>query len=70
MKSSHTDIYDSLKRNKHSKLSQSILHDKIMNDKNDCINKTDHQAHDFYQLKSTLSTQLNTTSTIVNVDNA
>jgi hypothetical protein len=70
MKSSHTDIYGSLERNKHSKVSQPTLHGTILNDENDRINKLDNQAHDFYHLTPTLPTQTNTTSTIVNVGNA
>jgi hypothetical protein len=70
IKSSHTDIYGSLERNKHSKVSQSTLHGTILNDENDRLNKNDNQAHDFYHLTSTLPTQTNTTSTIVNVGNA
>jgi hypothetical protein len=69
MKSSHTDIYGSLERNKHSKVSQPTLHGTIINDENDRINKSDNQAHDFYHLTPTLPTQTNTTSTIVNVGN-
>ncbi|UJR25952.1 hypothetical protein I4U23_007300 [Adineta vaga] len=68
-KSSHTDIYGSLERNKHSKVSQPALHGTILNDENDRLNKTDHQAHDFYHLTPTLPSQSNTTSTIVNVGN-
>jgi hypothetical protein len=70
MKSSHTDIYGSLERNKHSKVSQPTLHGTIINDENDRIHKNDNQAHDFYHLTSTLPTQTNTTSTIVNLGNA
>ncbi|CAF3594973.1 unnamed protein product [Adineta steineri] len=70
MKSSHTDIYGSLERNKHSKVSQPTLHGTIINDENDPSNKADNQAHDFYHLTPTLPTQTNTTSTIVNVGNA
>ncbi|CAF3360159.1 unnamed protein product [Rotaria sp. Silwood1] len=69
MKSSHTDIYGSLERNKHSKVSQPALHGTIINDENDRINKNDNQAHDFYHLTPTLPTQTNTTSTVVNVGN-
>ena len=69
MKTSHTDIYGSLERNKHSKVSQPTLHGTILNNDNDRINKSDHQAHDFYHLTSTLPPQTNTTSTIVNVGN-
>jgi len=69
MKSSHTDIYGSLERNKHSKVSQPTLHGTILNDENDRIIKADNQAHDFYHLTSPLPTQTNTTSTIVNVGN-
>ncbi len=70
MKPSRTDVYGSLERNKHSKVSQPTLHGTILNDENDRINKPDNQAHDFYHLTSTLPTQTNTTSTIVNVGNA
>jgi hypothetical protein len=70
MKPSHTDIYGSLERNKHSKVSQPSLHGTILNDENDRINKSDNQAHDFYHLTPTLPTQTSTTSTIVNVGNA
>jgi hypothetical protein len=69
MKSSHTDIYGSLERNKHSKVSQPTLHGTIINDENVRANKPDNQAHDFYHLTSPLPTQTNTTSTIVNVGN-
>ena len=70
MKTSHTDIYGSLERNKHSKVSQPSLHGTILNDENDRIKKTEHQAHDFYHLTSNLPSQTNnTTSTIVNVGN-
>lgn len=68
MKTSHTDIYGSLERNKH-KVSQPTLHGAILNDENDRINKSDNQAHDFYHLTPTLPTQTSTTSTIVNVGN-
>jgi hypothetical protein len=70
MKSSHTDIYGSLERNKHSKVSQPTLHGTILNNENDRINKADNQAHDFYHLTSALTPQTNTASTIVNVGNA
>ena len=70
MKSSHTDIYGSLERNKHSKASQPTLHGTALNDENDRINKSDNQAHDFYHLTSTLPTQTSIASTIVNVGNA
>ncbi|CAF3275197.1 unnamed protein product [Rotaria socialis] len=69
MKSSHTDIYGSLERNKHSKVSQPALHGTIIDDENDHINKSDNQAHDFYHLTSTLPTQTATTSTVINVGN-
>ncbi|CAF0775213.1 unnamed protein product [Adineta ricciae] len=69
-KSSHTDIYGSLERNKHSKVSQPTLHGTIINDENDRLNKADNQAHDFYHLTPTLPSQSSTTSTIVNVGNA
>ncbi|CAF3502946.1 unnamed protein product [Rotaria sordida] len=69
MKSSHTDIYGSLERNKHSKVSQPTLHGTIINDENNRINKNDNQAHDFYHLTPALPTQTNTTSTVVNVGN-
>lgn len=71
MKTSHTDIYGSLERNKHSKVSQPTLHATILNDENDRMNKADNQAHDFYHLTSTHPPSANTTtSTIVNVGNA
>lgn len=72
-KSSHTDIYGSLERNKHSKVSQPTLNGAVMNgDESTRLNKTDHQAHDFYHLTPTGPQQPvnNTTSTIVNVANA
>ena len=71
MKSSHTDIYGSLERNKHSKVSQPSLHGAILNgDSNERSVKTDHQAHDFYHLTPTAGTATNNTSitsTVVNV---
>ena len=71
MKSSHTDIYGSLERNKHSKVSQPTLHGTILNEGNDRGNKADQQAHDFYHLTSTVpSASTANTSTIVNVGNA
>ena len=69
-KSSHTDIYGSLERNKHSKVSQPTLHGTILNGDNERMTKPDHQAHDFYHLTSPLPMQSNTTSTIVNVGTA
>jgi hypothetical protein len=66
IKSSHTDIYGSLERNKHSKVSQPSLHGTLLNDENDHRSKADHQAHDFYHLTSNGPS----TSTIVNVGNA
>ena len=70
MKTSHTDIYGSLERNKHSKVSQPALHATLLNDENERMNKADNQAHDFYHLTSTHPPTTNTTSTIVNVGNA
>lgn len=69
MKTSHTDIYGSLERNKHSKVSQPTLHGAILNDENDRVNKSEHQAHDFYHLTSNLPSQNSTTSTVINVGN-
>lgn len=70
MKTSHTDIYGSLERNKHSKVSQPALHATLLNDENERMTKADNQAHDFYHLTSTHPPSSNTTSTIVNVGNA
>jgi len=67
MKSSHNDIYGSLERNKHSKVSQPALHGTILNDENDRNQSADHQAHDFYHLTPTAPVN---TSTVVNVGNA
>jgi hypothetical protein len=65
LKSSHTDIYGSLERNKHSKVSQPTLHGITLNDENDRSSKPENQAHDFYHLTSTVPN----TSTIINVGN-
>ena len=72
LKSSHNDIYGSLERNKHSKVSQPMLHGTILNDENNRNLSSDHQAHDFYHLTSTVppsSSTTRTTSTVVNVGN-